>query len=400
MLARILTLGLIGLALPAQAEEMFLKAKEVTVTGVADLKAAGSEAAARDLAIRNAQRNAIEEVIGALIESSFSAEQKESLKANKTTFESKVEERVHSKSTGFIERQTVVSEKKDGGTYTVTLKAVVKQASLAEELAQLKGIFAAANYPKVMLLLSERYTDKAGKQQWIDRPSIVPVIENELLARGFELVAKDQAEKLRVEGMQVYAELVGSAEKSAEIASKYGAEVVVIGSAEVKFSAFNELNDNLHYLSAVVNLQAVSASTAKVLASFEAAGKGAGVNEDLARLGAIKKTGPEVVGNLVERLVTAWREEAKGGKRFRVVLLKVGNYGKVARPFIKEMEKLPQVEAVKELNFGGKRLELEVIYNGQKDDLLDGIFEQIASQKKFKKLDKVMDRGDAIELTL
>ncbi len=400
MLARILTLGLIGLALPAQAEEMFLKAKEVTVTGVADLKAAGSEAAARDLAIRNAQRNAIEEVIGALIESSFSAEQKESLKANKTTFESKVEERVHSKSTGFIERQTVVSEKKDGGTYTVTLKAVVKQASLAEELAQLKSIFAAANYPKVMLLLSERYTDKAGKQQWIDRPSIVPVIENELLARGFELVAKDQAEKLRVEGMQVYAELVGSAEKSAEIASKYGAEVVVIGSAEVKFSAFNELNDNLHYLSAVVNLQAVSASTAKVLASFEAAGKGAGVNEDLARLGAIKKTGPEVVGNLVERLVTAWREEAKGGKRFRVVLLKVGNYGKVARPFIKEMEKLPQVEAVKELNFGGKRLELEVIYNGQKDDLLDGIFEQIASQKKFKKLDKVMDRGDAIELTL
>ena len=64
------------------------------------------------------------------------------------------------------------------------------------------------------------------------------------------------------------------------------------------------------------------------------------------------------------------------------------------------MKQLAATVQVKEISYGGGRLELEVIYKGSKRELLDGIFDEIASAKLFENLDKVLDRGDSIELTL
>jgi hypothetical protein len=387
------------IAAHAGAKSMFLQSKKVTVNGIADLGSM-SEAEARDAAIKNALRNAIEQVVGVLIESRFSAEQKETIKNKKTDFESKVSDSVYSESAGFIDGYKVVSEKKEGSSYNVTVEALVKAQPLAEELDKLQSLFASAGYPTIMLLLSERYTDKAGQARVIERPSITPAVESVLLERTFELVAKEQADALREQGMQVYTELLGSDDKVAEVAAKHGADVVVVGSSEVKYSAFNELGNNMVYVSTVINLRAVNASTAKILASIEETGKGFGANEELARVKAIRDGAPTVVSKLLDSLVQAWTQQAGQGRRFKVVVMKVRNYRKVARPLMKAMKAVPNVEAVKEVNFGGKRLELEIIFKGSKEELLDGLFDRVANKRKFRKLDKVMDQGENIQLTL
>lgn len=386
-------------AYDASAKSLFLQSRKVTVAGIADSSSL-SEAAARDAAIKNALRNAVEQIVGVLIESRFSAEQKETLEKGKTDFESKISDAVYTKSAGFIDRYKVVTEANDGTSYRVTVEAVVKAQPLAEELDKLQSLFASAGYPTIMLLLSERYTDKNGQTRTIDKPSITPAIESVLLERTFELVAKEQADELRKQGMQVYTELLGSDDKVAEVASRNGADVVVVGSAEVSYSAFNELGNNMFYVSTVINLRAVNASTAKILASIEKTGKGFGANEELARVKAIRDGASEVVSALLDSLVQAWSRQAAQGRRFKVVVIKVKNYRRVARAFMKAMQLVPNVQAVKEVNFGGKRLELEVVFKGSKEELLDGIFDFVARKRTFKNLDKVMDRGENIELTL
>ena len=384
----------------ARADDLFLASKSVVVTGVADIKTAGSKAVARDVAIRNAQKNAIEQVVGTFIESRFSAEQKEALKKEQREFTSTVEEKIYSKSSGFIESQTVLDEKADGDTYRVTLKISVKAAPLAEELQKLQSLYRSANYPKVMLMTTERYTDKGGASRWIDRPSIVPAVEGELLKLGIELVAKEQAEKLASESLEVFAEASGKPSKAAQIATSHGADVVIIGGSEVKFSAFNELNTNMYYLSATVSLRAVNASTAAILASFEAVGKGIGVNEEIARINAVKDASPKVVKSLIDGLVAAWQKGAQQGNKYKIVLLNIKSYGQVALPFIEALQHIPDVESAKELSFGGKRLEVEVTFRGDKSTLVKRIFSEVPKTKKLETLDKVLDRGDTVELTL
>jgi hypothetical protein len=401
-LARLGTLGclILCVASTARADDLFLSAKNVVVSGVADIKAVGSKAAARDAAIRNAQRNAVEQVVGTLIESRFSVEQKETLKKQQNEFTSTVEDKIYTKSSGFIDSQTILDEQADGDTYRVTLRVSVKAAPLEQELQKLQSLYKAANYPKVMLLVTERYTDKAGAARWIDRPSIAPAIESELLKLGIALAAKDQVEKLARESLEVLAEAAGKPSKAAQIAASHGAEVVIIGSAEVSFSAFNELNTNMYYLSATVSLRAINASTAAILASVETVGKGIGVSEEIARVNAVKDASPKVVKSLIDGLVAAWQKGSQRGNTYKVVLLNVKSYGQLGLPFIEILQRIPDVENARELSFGGKRLEVEVVFKGDKSTLIKRIFGDAGKIKKFEKLDKVLDRGDAVELTL
>ena len=399
-LAHMVAVAAVAFAGTAHAEEMFLKSKEVTVEGTGSIKDAGSEAAARDVAIKNAQRAAVEQVIGAMIESNFSSEMKETVKGKKNEFEAKVSDRVYSKSKGFIESQKIVKEKKDGDTIRISLLATVKAASLDEELIKLQELFRLARYPKIMVVIGERYTNKDGKKTWIDSPAAIPAIEEALLQRTFELMAKDQAEKLRKDSLDAFGDMLGDDKRVAEIASKYGADVAIAGSSEVKYSAYNEMGNKMHYVSSLITLRAVNVSTAKILASFDAVGKGFGANEDLARVRAIKDSAPELIDKLLTGIVRSWKKEADAGNRFHITIVKVKNYKKVARPLMKAMKKLNNVESVKEINYGGKRLEVEVIYKGTKEELLDGMLDDIGGQKKFRKIDKVMDKGDSFEFTL
>ncbi|MCK5691080.1 hypothetical protein KAI87_17485, partial [Myxococcota bacterium] len=129
-------------------------------------------------------------------------------------------------------------------------------------------------------------------------------------------------------------------------------------------------------------------------------GRGVGASEELARISAVKKSGPKVIQELIDSLIQAWKSEANNGKRFRIIVMKVRKYRSHARPFMKALEGLPNVQNVKEVSYGGKRLELEVIYKGSKRDLVNAIYDDIGTIKKFRKIDKVVDRGNTIEFKL
>ena len=117
-------LALLLLPSVAFAGDLFLKSKTIDVVGVAPISK-NNLALARQQAVADAQRNAVEQVLGTAIESTFSATQRETLKGKHSQFVSDVSARVKTKTTGFIDGYTVVSEKRVKDTLRVRLKVKV-----------------------------------------------------------------------------------------------------------------------------------------------------------------------------------------------------------------------------------------------------------------------------------
>jgi len=384
-------------ATSAGAEEMLLQSKTVTAVGLVDI-AGGRVAAAREAAIKQAIRNAIEEVLGFMVESTFTAEQKEVVKDGKSQFSSTVEDRILTKSSGFVESHQVILAKRKGKTFRAVVEVVVRARSLQAELAQVEKILAAAGYPKIILLIAESYTDRAGHKQWIEKTSAGAILEGALLARNIELLAKERGEALRRDA-GAFALLVANDAKVAALAAELGADVAVVGVSDTRFSGHNEMGANMYFLSARVSLRAVRGSSGKILASFEVEGKGVGVNETQARQGAVKKAAPKAADQLLTSLIRAWRAELERGNRFVLVFDRVKNYRRVARPLLMALEGLPGVDGVAEVGYEKKRLEVELRFAGSSKQLLNLLFDQVASKKPFENLDKTAERGERIELT-
>ena len=381
-------------ATPSWAKNINLADQEVVVDGVADAGTVGA-AKARTAAIQDALKQAVAQTFGTYIESTFSVKQKETLKNEKAEFLSKVEEQVKTTTKGLVSRYNVLSESQDGKLYRVKVKARVRMGPLKDALAKLRALLSEVGNPKVMVLTGEKYTDQFNKTTWITRPTILTEIEKVLISRDFEMVDKSHTpDKTKLN------EALGDAQKAALVARKFGADVAIVGSAEVKHTAYNEMGNSMYYVSAVLNIRAVNVSTGKVMTSAETVGRGVGANEDLARVKAVRRGAPKLTRQLLESLVSAWEKEAANGKRFRVSVSNVTHYRKVARPFLKFMKKLDKIAKVKEVSFKGDVLLLDVYFKGSKETLLDAVFDAADKNEKFSNLDKKSDSGDSIELKL
>lgn len=378
----------------AVADGIGLADKSIVVEGVGNI-INGDLATARRTAIQDALKNAVASAFGTYIESSFSLKQRETLKDDQSKLMSDVQESVKSSSKGFIASHKILSETNEGSIFRVKLKAVVRLGPIKDAIKKLKGLLSSVGNPKVMVLTGERFTNQFGKTRRIERPSVTAQIENVLIKKGFEMV-----DKSNIPGGSELESTLGDAAKAALVAGKFGADVAIVGTAEVKHTAYNEMGHNMYYVSAVINTRAVNVNTGKVMTSFEAVGRGVGANEDLARIKAIRRGAPKVINHLLENLVEVWQREAKNGKRFRVTVANIGHYRKVARPFLKFMRKLPKVSKVKEVSFKNKKLQLDVYFKGDKESFLDAVFEGTENNKKFENLDKSDDSGDSISFTL
>ena len=82
--------------------------KKVTVEGWADIQG-GDIATARELAITRARQRAIEQVAGVHIQTMISDTALAKIKDGKETFEQQVNQRIYSKSVGFVVGHTIIS---------------------------------------------------------------------------------------------------------------------------------------------------------------------------------------------------------------------------------------------------------------------------------------------------
>ena len=263
---------------------------------------------------------------------------------------------------------------------------------------------AGARFPKILVAVKEIYKDKSKRPHTVREPTLQAVLENSLLARGFDLVAGEHIKKLRSQESEVFEEILTDDNKAAKFAMDYGAEYIITAVSRINYTSYNDLGQKEHHAFVELSLKALNTSTAAIVASYKDSGHSPPncFNEEDLKIKAVQHVAPKLTENLLMRIIQSWDRETENGIRYSLKLYNVKSYRKQALAFIKLLRKVPKVRDVKKLSFGGGRLEMEVFYPANFDvsNLEEAVMEAVDNQKAFKDLDVTYSRGRELNLDM
>ena len=344
---------LVAMAAPAQ--------QTVTATGTAAILNRDT-AHARDRAVENALRAAVEQVVGTMVDS-------ESLVQNNQLLSDKI----YTQTTGYIASYQIMSDKPDPDTniYSVTVEAVVKEGSLQDDLNSMGLLMRRMKMPRVCVAIQEvGWTASTQLQQM-------------LRDKGFLVV--DTGEQFHNE--QFTKEFWGMSETGqSDLLKKYGAEVVILGSA-VGAAGGKVGESGMISYQANVALKALKTDTKEVLAS--ASGAGTAVHVGPAGLSQALKQAATLAGNdLMRQITKQWSKETSSS---RVLALEIhGMSAGEAEQFAQKLRQQGRgIQEVVVRDASGGRANLSVSMQGDASDLAQEIVKVFP---KMRILDKSANR--------
>lgn len=353
-------------------ESIMLTERPVRVVGMGAI-IDNNTADARKIALRDAQRNAVEQILGTFVRSETKIENYQLL-----------EDKIFSRAEGFIESFTVEEEGVEGTSYRVVIRAMIKVETLKDELRAIGIMLEEMGFPRIMLIVDET-VKKNGEETVVDHPTLSAEIENRLLKKGFILVAKDYSDQLRRQERELMAEVIASDQKAAEMALSYGAEVVVVGTNTIDYFGVQNL---FHQSDATASIRAIIASTAQVVANVQEQKRGGSDRAENSYIEASKKVGSVIVDNIIERIIQNWRQVEQRGTHFVVKLYGITSYRRQGMAFIRLLKEISDVSNVQQRAYGGGRLEVDLRYHKDLNALMAGIWQQMEGKPEFDTVDQ------------
>jgi len=265
---------------------------QVTVVGMGSILA-GDKAAARDKAIEDAMRKAVEQAIGTTVTSS-------TLVQNAVL----VEDNILAWSSGYVSNYKILRE----GTalaesYEVEMLATVDTGSLRNDTAALADMIEKMGNPRMMLLVDEKNIGVSEKWYYFSvditacETAMIDVFRN----KGFEVVdpgvAKENAQR-----EQVVAALEGNAQKAAALAKTQDAEWIITGKAVANVaSGFNM--GGMKSCQANITARLVRADDAKIIATASEHAAVPHIDEVTGGTQAIEKASRKCAENLMQKVL-------------------------------------------------------------------------------------------------
>lgn len=338
-----------GLALllssPASCE---VGPQEIVATGLGGGKDPGK---ARDEALNDALRKAVEQGVGTFVSS-------ESLVEKMVL----VEDRIYSQSQGFVESYKIINEKKDDGIYEITIAAVVKMADLAKGLEAIGLILNKKENPRVMVIVHSRET----------RDSFMPVaqegnrstenqLEKILLGKGFRLV--DAAQTMRRKDLEGLL-LAGDPSRAALMAKDFGAEILIEADVRRAFTDKRKvMGRTMRFFTNEIRMKALETDTAKILFSGYETRPPSGEEALQPLESATTKLAKEMVTGILDQ----WRKDVYQAAALTLNVTKV-NFSQlnVLSTALKEIRGVSKVQT---RSFQGSMATLEVGFQGSATDL-------------------------------
>ncbi len=220
----------------------------VTVEGVGGI-ISKDLAKARDDALKDAQRKAVEKGIGIFITSDTVVQNAQL-----------IEDNIYTQSIGYIESYDVLKEWKDDYMYYVKIKANVKTAEIGNKLI-LMGLIKKIGDPRIMVIIPE-YRD--------ERAISTPIVESGLLRNfieaGYRIVDQEQAKKVR------YSEKIkmiskGDESLALEIAHQFEADIIIVGSVSINRKEVEVYGTTAYKSSLIAELKAIKVDNGEMIYS-------------------------------------------------------------------------------------------------------------------------------------
>lgn len=380
---------LLGLAVTVQAQE----SAPVTVTGMAQI-IDGNTLSAREAALRDAMRKAVETGLGTLLESRTVVE----------NFELKKDE-IFSRANGYVSSYEVLEEKKQLDTYVMKVRAVVNQQKLGDDARALGLLLELVGKPKMMIMVDEYWWDQGlpkERQELVDDPASAARIAERFLARGFALVDAETVRKLRSGEMQGMDDLMNNGEAIVRIAqqaaAEYGAEVLILGTCKAEPAS---LVGGKYTATATFSAKIVDASTGALMGTKQYSQSGVGISPEQARAESGARAGDGVSQSLIDQVLQYWQDKSNNGMDYVIKLYNVDSFVQQGMKFINGLKGITGVTHAKKRTWDEKlhRLEIDLTYKGNDvDELTYAIVEALSPT--FPQLDLREAKGNNLNFYL
>jgi hypothetical protein len=351
----------------------FAQSKEIKAKGYGTIYG-NNKAAARDKAIEDAQRKAVEQAMGTMISS-------ESVTKNFQL----ISDRILSLSSGYIEKYRVISEKEVDGEVEVEIAAIVGMSKLNDSVQAIKNLIRRMDRPKIMVLIAEQSIREEGQQLSEKRggnavlsSTSLGVAENVLIeffrAKGFDFVDR-QALAGQIEIADPLT-LVNDKERIKKIANLTDAQVVIFGQAQARTTGEVQ---GIYSGQANISLRALKTDTGEIIAATNAHAAVPFVDPSTANTKALSEAAKKISQKLMDQILSQWQSESSGLRSICLVIKGV-KYADVKKLRSWLTKYVRGVKSVHQRYVKDGIAELDLDIQGSAQNLADEL-----SEKKFQK---------------
>lgn len=296
--------------------------QEVVARGVGAI-IGGDVAKAEDDALASALRNAVEQVIGTMVQS-------EILVQNYQT----IEDNIYSRTQGYVKRYEVVNKSQRGDNILeITIKAVVKKSDLKNDLEAIGLLISRKGRPRLMVIVDEKNMDEHYSYWSVDMNTTENEIMNQLLEKGFPFVDRQVAMK-KLERDMIMAAVNGDETAARSIGLQAGAEVLIVGKAISKPASGAPAvlrQAGMVSCQATVNLRAIRADDGTILATTSQQAAAAHIDQLTGGTLALKRAAKMAADELSDKIIARWQKDIYSGTTINLRLLNVGSYSDLVK---------------------------------------------------------------------
>lgn len=294
-------------------------AQTVTATGFGAILA-GDMVKAREDAINDALRKAVEQVVGLMIDSRTVTENFMLL-----------EDKIYTKTAGYVQSyKEISSTTRPDNSLEVTVEAIVKTGDLKNDLDGILTTLRREGMPRTMVLVKE---ENIGQNQWhitSDLNTAETAIMNTLMGYGFPFVDASTSRN-NIEKDAVMAAINGDAGAAAAIAKRSGAEILIVGSAKTTVTQLAMMKSSgMKTCSANMNLRVIRADDAVVIATSSARGVAAHIDELTGSSQALEKASNQAATELKDKIIEKFRENQYAHRQIQLQVLNISSFSQLS----------------------------------------------------------------------
>lgn len=349
--------ALIAVSAPAAAQG---QEQIVEVHGSAVIQS--SLPAARQAALADAIREAVEQVLGAYISSSASLRSQEATHNDTVESTEQFQQRILKRADGYGRVLKVISESHSSGTFQITVQVAVSRGPLEQ---QIKAFLARKGDPRIMVLIPEEI---------IRNPVPDPAAETEvmraLIQGGYRVVDVRQTERLLARDQLRHGNLDPQALR--EIGTRFQADLLITGEAfaEELPTTPDALRDSgMQAYNARLEVKIIDLATAQVIYSGAFHAGGIGATDGIAGKTALSNAALKATPELPRTILTWLSGQGQGaGRTFTVKITALPNFRAVT-DFTAALRATAGIRSVSQRHFDQGGAVIEVEYEGSPEEL-------------------------------
>ena len=358
-----LVLALLCGSMPAFGQQ----SQTVTAEGVGAVFG-NDRAIARDQALQDALRKAVEQAVGTLVSS-------ETMVQNFQTLNDKI----YTQTQGYIQSYRILSETPGTNIHQVTIQATVAIGDLEKDLQALGFLLGQVGKPRIMILVAEQQIGRQYYNYWWGThrgaQTDLNVAENTIMDRfrekGFDIV-DHQAQAGNIKVPPAFQVVDLSNQNAITLGKQVDAEIVLIGKALAR-SVGSIAGTSMKSVQANISMRAIQIDNARVLSSGNENAAAVHIDEVTGGVEAIKKASAKMSAKMMDDILKNFQKRVGATTTVQLIVLGLVDANDIRRFKNSVLLQVRGVEGIHERSFSESMVKMDLDVRGSAQSISQDI---------------------------